>query len=96
MHAIFSLGLRKVRVAAVLCNVVAFEQDVQEGVSDYAASEAAMMTGERLAIAAALHALGELGDASDLALLRAAATGPDLLRPAVTAAARALERRTTR
>jgi len=49
--------LRKVRVAAVLCNVVAFEQDVQEGVSDYAASEAAMMTGERLAIAAALHAL---------------------------------------
>lgn len=49
--------LRKVRVAAVLCNVVTFEQDVQEGVSDYAASEAAMMTGERLAIAAALHAL---------------------------------------
>ncbi|WOX49420.1 nucleoside phosphorylase [Aeromonas sp. XH] len=49
--------LRKVRVAAVLCNVVAFEQDVQAGVSDYAASEAAMMTGERLAIAAALHAL---------------------------------------
>lgn len=49
--------LRQVRVAAVLCNVVAFEQDVQEGVSDYAASEAAMMVGERLAIAAALHAL---------------------------------------
>ena len=49
--------LRKVRVAAVLCNVVAFEQDVQQGVSDYASSEAAMMAGERLAIAAALHAL---------------------------------------
>ncbi|MEG0008154.1 MAG: nucleoside phosphorylase [Aeromonas sp.] len=49
--------LRKVRVAAVLCNVVAFEQDVQQGVSDYAKSEAAMMAGERLAIAAALHAL---------------------------------------
>ena len=49
--------LRKVRVAAVLCNVVAFEQDVQAGVSDYAASEAAMMVGEQLAIAAALHAL---------------------------------------
>ncbi|HAU4904832.1 TPA: nucleoside phosphorylase, partial [Aeromonas hydrophila] len=56
--ALLAVGrLRKVRVAAVLCNVVAFEQDVQTGVSDYAASEAAMMTGERLAIAAALHAL---------------------------------------
>ncbi|MGY6038682.1 nucleoside phosphorylase [Aeromonas sp. AE23HZ002T15] len=49
--------LRRVRVAAVLCNVVAFEQDVQQGVSDYASSETAMMEGERLAIAAALHAL---------------------------------------
>jgi uridine phosphorylase len=49
--------LRRVRVAAVLCNVVAFEQDVQQGVSDYASSQAAMMAGERLAIAAALHAL---------------------------------------
>ncbi|WP_113722037.1 nucleoside phosphorylase [Aeromonas salmonicida] len=49
--------LRKVRVAAVLCNVVAFEQDVQQGVGDYASAEQAMMTGERLAIAAALHAL---------------------------------------
>ena len=45
------------RVAAVLCNVVAFEQDVQQGVGDYASAEQAMMTGERLAIAAALHAL---------------------------------------
>ncbi|MGL5815909.1 MAG: nucleoside phosphorylase [Aeromonas sp.] len=49
--------LRRVRVAAVLCNVVAFGQDVQQGVCDYASSEAAMMAGERLAIAAALHAL---------------------------------------
>ena len=49
--------LRRVRVAAVLCNVVAFEQDVQQGVSDYASSETAMMEGERLAIATALHAL---------------------------------------
>ena len=49
--------LRKVRVAAVLCNVVAFERDVQQGVGDYASAEQAMMTGERLAIAAALHAL---------------------------------------
>ena len=56
--ALLAVGrYRGVRVASVLCNVVAFEQDVQEGVSDYAASEAAMMTGERLAIAAALHAL---------------------------------------
>ncbi|OCA61849.1 uridine phosphorylase [Aeromonas piscicola] len=51
--------LRKVRVAAVLCNVVAFEQDVQQGVNDYACAEAAMMAGERLAIAAALHALAQ-------------------------------------
>ena len=51
--------LRKVRVAAVLCTVVAFEQDVQQGVSDYASAEAAMMKGEQLAIAAALHALGQ-------------------------------------
>lgn len=49
--------LRKVRVAAVLCNVVAFEQDVQQGVADYANAQAAIMAGERLAIAAALHAL---------------------------------------
>ncbi|MFC5705538.1 nucleoside phosphorylase [Aeromonas eucrenophila] len=51
--------LRKVRVAAVLCNVVAFEQDVQQGVADYANAQAAMMAGERLAIAAALHALAQ-------------------------------------
>lgn len=56
--SLFTVGrLRRVRVAAVLCNVVAFEQDVQQGVSDYASSETAMMEGERLAIAAALHAL---------------------------------------
>ena len=49
--------LRKVRVAAVLCNVVLFEQDVQQGVADYASAEQAMMAGEQQAIAAALHAL---------------------------------------
>lgn len=49
--------LRKVRVAAVLCNVVLFEQDVQQGVADYASAEQAMMTSEQHAIAAALHAL---------------------------------------
>ncbi|PJG59288.1 nucleoside phosphorylase [Aeromonas cavernicola] len=49
--------LRKVRVAAVLCNVVPFEQDVQQGVADYASAEQAMMAGECSAIAAALHAL---------------------------------------
>ena len=35
--------LRKVRVAAVLCNVVLFEQDVQDGVNEYANAEQAMM-----------------------------------------------------
>ncbi len=49
--------LRKVRVAAVLCNVVLFEQDVQDGVNEYANAEQAMMNGERNAISAALHAL---------------------------------------
>ena len=49
--------LRKVRVAAVLCNVVLFEQDVQDGVNEYVNAEQAMMNGERNAIAAALHAL---------------------------------------
>jgi uridine phosphorylase len=51
--------LRKVRVAAVLCNVVLFEQDVQQGVADYASAEQAMMAGEQQAIAAALHALAQ-------------------------------------
>ena len=49
----------KVRVAAVLCNVVLFEQDVQQGVADYACAEQAMMAGEQHAIAAALHALAQ-------------------------------------
>lgn len=49
--------LRQVRVAAVLCNVVPFEQDVQQGVGDYASAEQAMMAAERLAATAALEAL---------------------------------------
>lgn len=48
---------RKVRVASVLCNVVAWQQGVQEGVADYAAAEGRMMAGEHYAMAAALRAL---------------------------------------
>ncbi|MEW7866278.1 nucleoside phosphorylase [Aeromonas diversa] len=56
--ALLAVGrYRRVRVAAVLCNVVAWQQEVQEGVADYAAAEARMMEAEQLAIRAALSAL---------------------------------------
>ncbi|MCW8330007.1 nucleoside phosphorylase [Photobacterium sp. SDRW27] len=56
--ALLTVGrLRGVKVAAILTNVVLFEQDVQQGVTDYVAESAATMQGERHAILAALHAL---------------------------------------
>ena len=58
--ALLAVGrYRGVRVASVLCNVVAWQQEVQEGVADYAAAEQAMLAGvgEHVAICAALSAL---------------------------------------
>ena len=58
--ALLAVGrYRGVRVAAVLCNVVAWQQGVQEGVADYAAAEPQMLAGvgEHVAIRAALSAL---------------------------------------
>lgn len=59
--ALFTVGrLRGLRVAAILNNVVRYEQDVQEGVSQYVESEQAMMTGEKIAILTALNALKQI------------------------------------
>ena len=56
--ALLAVGrYRGVRVASVLCNVVAWQQEVQDGVADYAAAERRVMAGESLAIRAALIAL---------------------------------------
>ena len=58
--ALLAVGrYRGVRVASVLCNVVAWGQGVQEGVADYVAAEPAMLSGvgEQVAIRAALTAL---------------------------------------
>lgn len=58
--ALLAVGrYRGVRVAAVLCTVVAWQQGVQEGVADFAAAEPPALTeaGEALAIHAALRAL---------------------------------------
>ena len=58
--ALLAVGrCRGVRVAAVLGNVVAWQQGVQEGVADYAAAEPQMLAGvgEHVAIRAALSAL---------------------------------------
>ena len=58
--ALLAVGrYRGVRVASVLCNVVAWQQGVQEGVADYAAAEPLMLAGagEHVAICAALSAL---------------------------------------
>lgn len=58
--ALLAVGrYRGVRVASVLCNVVAWQQGVQEGVADYAAAEPLMQVGagELVAIRAALSAL---------------------------------------
>lgn len=58
--ALLTVGrLRDLRVACVLNNVVCYEQDVQEGVSEYVKSESILMRGEKMAALAALHALCE-------------------------------------
>ncbi|KXF81478.1 nucleoside phosphorylase [Enterovibrio coralii] len=56
--ALFTVGrLRGLRTAAVLNNVVLFEEDISEGIAQYVDSESATMEGETLASLAALHAL---------------------------------------
>lgn len=58
--ALFTIGrLRKMKTAAILNNVVLFEQDVQDGVSQYASSENDQMQGEQMASLAAIYALSE-------------------------------------
>ena len=56
--ALFTVGrLRQLEVAAILANVVLFEQDVKAGVNDYVAASKASAQGEQHAILAALNAL---------------------------------------
>jgi len=56
--ALFTVGrLRGLHVASVLNNVVRYQQDVQEGVSQYVNDDDAMMAGEKRASLAALAAL---------------------------------------
>ncbi len=56
--ALMTLGrLRKVKVAAVLTNVVRYQQDVKAGVTEYVNADKAMAEGEVRAIKAALYAL---------------------------------------
>ncbi|EHD2239733.1 nucleoside phosphorylase [Vibrio vulnificus] len=56
--ALFTVGrLRGVHVASVLNNVVRYQQDVKEGVSQYVNDDDAMMAGEKRASLAALTAL---------------------------------------
>ncbi|PJE78435.1 Uridine phosphorylase [invertebrate metagenome] len=49
--------LRGIRVASVLNTVVTYQQNVQEGISEYVSAEAVTMAGEKRAAQAALHAL---------------------------------------
>ncbi|MCU8462647.1 nucleoside phosphorylase [Vibrio vulnificus] len=56
--ALFTVGrLRGLHVASVLNNVVRYQQDVKEGVSQYVNDDDAMMVGEKRASLAALTAL---------------------------------------
>ncbi|WP_019614850.1 nucleoside phosphorylase [Psychromonas ossibalaenae] len=56
--ALFTVGkLRGLRIASILNNVVLYQQDVQEGISQYVDADQAMMQGEKTAAEAALHAL---------------------------------------
>ncbi|EMA2410824.1 nucleoside phosphorylase [Vibrio vulnificus] len=56
--ALFTVGrLRGLHVASVLNNVVRYQQDVKEGVSQYVNDDDAMMAGEKRASLAALTAL---------------------------------------
>ncbi|WP_350940847.1 nucleoside phosphorylase [Vibrio metschnikovii] len=56
--ALLTVGrLRGLQVASVLNNVVLYQQDVQQGVTQYVNADQAMMAGETLAATAALDAL---------------------------------------
>ena len=56
--ALLTVGrIRQLEVAAILTNVVLFEQDVKEGVNDYVAKSKVSAQGEQYAILAALNAL---------------------------------------
>ncbi|MDX1300849.1 nucleoside phosphorylase [Photobacterium sp.] len=56
--ALFTVGkLRGLQVAAVLNNVVLYQQDVKDGVNQYISADEVMLKGERAGIKAALHAL---------------------------------------
>lgn len=56
--ALLTVGkLRGLQVASVLNNVVLYQQDVQDGVSQYVNADEVMMQGETTAARAALHAL---------------------------------------
>ncbi|WP_158137101.1 nucleoside phosphorylase [Vibrio metschnikovii] len=56
--ALLTVGrLRGLQVASVLNNVVLYQQDVQQGVTQYVNADQAMMAGEKLAATAALDAL---------------------------------------
>lgn len=56
--ALLTVGrLRGLHVASVLNNVVRYQQDVKEGVSQYVNDDDAMMAGEKRASLAALTAL---------------------------------------
>lgn len=56
--ALLTVGkLRGLKVASILNNVVLYQQDVQEGVSQYANDDDQLMRGEQIAVKAALHAL---------------------------------------
>lgn len=56
--ALLTVGkLRGLKVASVLNNVVLYQQDVQDGVNQYANADDVMMQGEVTAAKAALHAL---------------------------------------
>ncbi|MGF1715477.1 nucleoside phosphorylase [Photobacterium chitinilyticum] len=56
--ALLTVGrLRGLQVASVLNNVVLYQQDVQDGVNQYASADEVMMQGEMMAAEAALYAL---------------------------------------
>lgn len=56
--ALLTVGkLRGLQVASVLNNVVLYQQDVQDGINQYANADEVMMQGEMMAAKAALYAL---------------------------------------
>ncbi|PSW07527.1 nucleoside phosphorylase [Photobacterium lipolyticum] len=56
--ALLTVGrLRGLKVASILTNVVLYQQDVKEGVTDYITENEIMVEGEKIATQAALYAL---------------------------------------